>query len=983
MIPVDDDRARGTADAAPERARPVSGGPGEDQSGVLVLAAPLAGWATRLDEVPDPAFAQGLIGDGVAIDPISGELRAPCDGVVVSVHRAHHACTLRADGGAEILLHIGVDTVELRGVGFEVAVADGQRVRTGDLLIRFDLDLVSRKARSLHTPVLLVGNGFTVVDRVLDREVSAGDFLLAIARADAPAVEARAADVAVQVGQAGTEATAGPAVAHAWLAISHGLHARPAAAFSRSARQHPGEVTVACRERSASGKSMTSLMTLDARRGDELTISATGPGADVIVRELAALVAAGLGDPTAPASSPAGTAPAIGGLGQAGASISNLSGSATGAHPATGETVTRVVRGPGDAVGATPPGAGSEPTASGLGQAGASISDPAAMAPTAIAPFAAGDEVVLEGTAAAAGLAIGRAVRLADACGAPEIARDGAGGAVEQTRLAAALAGVRRELEQTIGDAAARGDAATREIFGAHLDLLDDPELGDAAGREIAAGRSAGWAWRSALGALSARLRALGNPLLAERTGDLDDLERRTLAQLAGGAVSRVPAELPDGAVLVAGELSPSELAAVPAGRLAGLCIARGGATSHVAILAAGIGVPAVVALGDAALRVPDGAPIVVDGDRGTVHVFPAPATRDAAERAIAGRAARGRSERAAAHQRACTEDGIEIAVLANLGQAGTTGEAAAALELGADGCGLLRTELLFMDRRSAPGEDEQAARYQQIADALQGRPLVIRLLDAGADKPLPYLPMPREDNPALGVRGVRLLLHHPALLRTQLRAILRVRPVGACRIMVPMIASLAELRAVRAVLDDARRAIGVAAPVALGAMIEVPVAALMADQLAGDAEFFSIGTNDLAQYALAIDRGNAGVAAPGSLDPGVLRLVASAVRGASTRSRPVSVCGGAAADPCAVPILLGLGIRTLSVAPAAVPGIKALIRTLSAARCSEIAAAALAQGGADAVRALVVNTWPGLAAHDGPLPLPLPLPDRRTRWSQ
>jgi phosphocarrier protein FPr len=200
---------------------------------------------------------------------------------------------------------------------------------------------------------------------------------------------------------------------------------------------------------------------------------------------------------------------------------------------------------------------------------------------------------------------------------------------------------------------------------------------------------------------------------------------------------------------------------------------------------------------------------------------------------------------------------------------------------------------------------------------------------------------------------------------------------------MVPMIASLAELRAVRAVLDDARRAIGVAAPVALGAMIEVPVAALMADQLAGDAEFFSIGTNDLAQYALAIDRGNAGVAAPGSLDPGVLRLVASAVRGASTRSRPVSVCGGAAADPCAVPILLGLGIRTLSVAPAAVPGIKALIRTLSAARCSEIAAAALAQGGADAVRALVVNTWPGLAAHDGPLPLPLPLPDRRTRWSQ
>ncbi|HEY0991262.1 MAG TPA: putative PEP-binding protein, partial [Kofleriaceae bacterium] len=317
------------------------------------------------------------------------------------------------------------------------------------------------------------------------------------------------------------------------------------------------------------------------------------------------------------------------------------------------------------------------------------------------------------------------------------------------------------------------------------------------------------------------------------------------------------------------------------------------------------------------------------------------------------------------AHEPARTSDGVDVAVLANLG---SVGDAAIALASGADGCGLLRTEFAFVDRlerHTPPSEDDQAARYQQIADALQGRPLVIRTLDAGGDKPLAFAPQAREDNPALGVRGVRLALRHPELLRTQLRAILRVAPAGACQIMVPMIASRAELRAVRAMLDDERRALGLPAPVALGAMIEVPAAALLADALAREADFFSIGTNDLAQYALAMDRGNPDVASGlDGLHPGVLRLVSSTVAGARAHGRPVSVCGGAAADPVAVAILLGLGIRTLSVAPAAVPAIKAVVRTLSLADCEGVAARALALDGSDAVRALVGTTWPGLVAH-------------------
>jgi phosphocarrier protein FPr len=852
---------------------------------VLALAAPLAGWATRLDEVPDPAFAQGMVGDGVAIDPTSNVLCAPCDGVVVSVHRAGHACTLRSDGGAELLLHVGVDTVELRGEGFEVLVADGQRVRTGTPLIRFDLDRVGRRAKSLVSPVLLVGGeGMTVIERVVDCEVAVGDRLLLIGNA-----EGRVAGPAVPAG-----ARAASAERRVRIGVAHGLHARPASAFVRRAQQHAGEVTVACRGRTANGKSMTGLMALDARLDDEVIIIASGPGAEAAASELAALVLAGFDEAN---GRPAAAAPA----------------------PAAPEVRT------------------------------------AAPAPAAaVVWLPQGHEVALDGIAAAPGLAAGCVVRLASTA-SPEVARDGAGKGAERARLASALSGVRDALAQTIAHARGSGAGDAGDIFGAHLDLLGDPELTAAADRQIADGRSAGWAWRTALREQAAALRALGNPLLAERTADLADLEHRVLTELAGGAAGRLPAALPDGAVLVADELWPSELAALPAGRIAALCTAGGGATSHVAILAAGLGLPAVVALGDAAHRIPDGAPVIVDGDRGRVRVFPAAATRAKADRAIAERAVRRTSALAHAHAPAHTGDGAAVAVHANIGQRGAD-EAAGALGHGADGCGLLRTEFLFLDRATAPSEDEQAACYQQIADALGHRPLVIRTLDAGGDKPLAYLRHDPEDNPALGVRGIRLALRHPGLLRSQLRAILRVRPAGVCRIMLPMVTSLSELATVRAMLDEERRAQG-APPVPLGAMIEVPAAALTSGALSAEAEFFSIGTNDLAQYALAIDRTSRDLAGElTGLHPGVLRLIASAVGGAAARGRPVAVCGGSAGDPWAVPLLIGLGVRSLSVAPAAVPEIKRLVRTLSAARCAEIAIASLSLDSPGAVRALVAS---------------------------
>jgi phosphoenolpyruvate-protein kinase (PTS system EI component) len=321
------------------------------------------------------------------------------------------------------------------------------------------------------------------------------------------------------------------------------------------------------------------------------------------------------------------------------------------------------------------------------------------------------------------------------------------------------------------------------------------------------------------------------------------------------------------------------------------------------------------------------------------------------AERRIANERQQRDQERATAQRLACTADGERIQVYANIG---APAEALQAVALGAEGCGLLRSEFLFLDRQAAPSEDEQLAVYQQVAAGLDGRPLTIRTLDVGGDKALDYLPMPHEDNPALGLRGVRTSLFRRDLLREQLRAILRVQPVSQCRILLPMVTDVAEVIAVREELAAVAVALGVPEPPALGVMIETPAAAVLADALAREAEFFSIGTNDLTQYTLAMDRTHPQLAARlDGLHPAVLRLVASVCDAARRHAREVAVCGGLAMDLEAVPILLGLGVHELSVPPAAVPAVKACIASLDLEACRGLARRALQAATAQDVRAL------------------------------
>ncbi|KAA5612001.1 phosphoenolpyruvate--protein phosphotransferase [Rhodovastum atsumiense] len=845
------------------------------------IKAPLAGWVTPLSELEDPVFAGLVLGDGVAIDPVESTLRAPCDGIVTMLHRAHHALTLRTADGADILMHIGLDTVALGGTGFTPHVAVGQQVRTGEALISFDVALLAGRAKSLVSPVIVTAGdrSFTVADRVLGREVTAGDILFTLIAATAAATAAPAPEAGAQVAR------------DVVLRIPTGLHARPAGIVSAAARGYQAEIAIALRDARANARSAVSLMGLGAQAGDILTLTARGPDAAAAVEAIATLLAEG--------------------------------------HEASGPAPSH----------AAPPAVAPP------------LAVPEPPVPSPAAPFEPGTEQALSGVPAVPGRAVGTAFPLR--AERVEVEEHGAGPDTERQRLRQALTKSQGDLQAEIGRSPAGSQQG--EILQAHLAFVEDPDLAEAADAAITAGKSAGFAWNGAIDRQIDVLRGLGIDRMAERTDDLRDVSRRVLQALSGKAQEAIV--LPPRAVLLADDLLPSQLATLPATDIAGIALARGGRTSHVAIMAGSLGIPTLVAVGPGLARVPEGAPVILDAEAGTLRVFPAAGTLVQMEASVTAARERSAAQLRAAHEDCRLADGTRIEVVANLGGEADIPEA---LARGAEGCGLLRSEFLFLDRVTAPSEDVQHATYQRIADGLQGRPLIIRTLDAGADKQLPYLDLPHEENPALGLRGVRVGLWRPELLRAQFRAILRVRPPGQCRIMLPMIALLEEIRAARALFEEVRQELGHTDPVQLGIMVEVPSAALMATTLAAEADFFSIGSNDLTQYALAMDRVNPLLARQlDGLHPAVLRLIAMTCEGASRHARWVGVCGGIASVPRAAPVLVGLGVTELSATAAAIPAVKALLRGLTREDCVRVAQQALAQDSAEAVHRLLAQTWP------------------------
>jgi len=509
----------------------------------------------------------------------------------------------------------------------------------------------------------------------------------------------------------------------------------------------------------------------------------------------------------------------------------------------------------------------------------------------------------------------------------------------EIERFRQAVEEAREECRDLHDKVAAELDQTHTEIFKAHLRMLEDTGWTRQVEGLI---RNKHFTAEFALGDILRRyinsLERLGDPHIAQRTADIFDIERRVRDILMGGRREDLT-HLPAPVVIVAPSLTPSQTVSLARDKILAFVTDAGGRTSHTAILARALGIPAVVGLGDLSQRATNGDTLVVDGGRGTVIIAPDPDTVErykARERDIHSFEVRVSEE--VRGLPAVTQDGRHITLLANIE---FPSEVESSVRSGAAGVGLYRTEFLYHSVDSPPDEDAHYAAYAEAMDHLGDRPITIRLLDLGADK---FPDGRREDNPFLGCRSIRLLLNNEPLLRTQLRAIFRASVLGNPRIMLPLVSTAAEIHQARRILEDVRRELHAEGVpfrehIPLGIMIEVPSAAVMADVLARHCEFFSIGTNDLIQYALAVDRGNADVAHLFSAaDPAVLRLIRTTVAAARRHDLPVSVCGEMAGELLYIALLVGLGLTELSVAPKVIPEAKKLIRSLSYADCRELA---------------------------------------------
>ncbi|MGF6538973.1 phosphoenolpyruvate--protein phosphotransferase [Paraburkholderia youngii] len=832
----------------------------------IELLAPLSGVLVPLDSVPDPVFAQKMVGDGVSIDPTSDELLSPLAGKVTQLHSSCHAATITGDNGLQVLLHIGLDTVLLRGEGFMPLVKEGDTVAAGTPLIRFDPIVVGAKATSLLTQ-MVIANGDLVT-----RYVPANGLVVA------------GTDVALYVELVGSvenkdTASATGAILSGEITLPNpaGLHARPAAVVAVEAKKFKSEIRLLRGDASANAKSVVALMGLATKFGDTLRVEARGPDAAEAASTVARLLAEGSGEK--PGDAPAPAVPA--------------------------------------------------PTA------------PAAPVP-APSEAAPADTNEFIGVSASPGLSVGKIVQFRQQV--IEVNEAGESPQRERAQLEAAQHQARQQIE---GLKATLTDPSKAQILDAHLELLDDPDLDDAAISSISEGKGAGFAWRDAFQNQASMLEKLDNPLLRERAGDIRDVGRRVLALLAG--VKQAQIDVPEESILIAEELSPSDTTSLDRSKVLGFCTTTGGATSHVAILARSLGIPAICGIDARALQLADGTPVVLDGSRGSLRRNPSAEELEKARERIRRQAAKREDEKLAAARLAMTADGHRVEVVANIRNAQEARDAVAG---GAEGVGLLRSEFLFDARDTAPSEDEQATEYCAVAEALgRERTLVVRTLDVGGDKPLSYMPLPKEDNPFLGLRGVRVSLERPDIFRTQLRAILRAAPLGNLHVMFPMITTVEEVRAARKILLE--EAGDRAASVKVGVMIEVPAAALIAEPLAREVDFFSIGTNDLTQYTLAMDRGHPQLAKQAdALHPAVLRLIGMTVDGAHQHGKWVGICGGIASDAMAVPVLVGLGIDELSVSIPAVGSIKAQLARITTDEAKKLAAEVLRLGTAAEVRA-------------------------------
>lgn len=825
-------------------------------SDFLSVYAPLCGAIVPLDQVPDPIFAEKMLGDGISIDPQENAVYSPFDGVIKTLHKALHAVVIESQG-VEILIHIGVETVNLKGQGFKAFVQCGQTVKKGDKLIEFDKEYISKNAPSSLIIVLVANMPDIPVTSLAAGSVQRGELLYKVPPAR------RQSDI---VKQDDEDVFTSPIIE---IKNKNGLHARPASIISK--------IAAGCKEcvvkiikgtQQADAKSMVEILGLSIDYGDKIQIYAVGPKAREITQEIASAVLSGLNE----------------GVVSADVSISK-----------TGEE-----------------------------------------------DFDFTKEAKLKGQGIFPSVVIGRAhILQRQEADIKENSSDASG---QSLAFDAALEKVKKTLREEEQNAAAQSKRA--QIISAHLGMLEDPFLLTSARELIAQNKTAAFAWRAAVNKSINVLNSTGNKLLKERAADYEDICLRVVMELTGKTSDKTVFE--ENSVVIVNELLPYELSLFDK-NVAGVIMAEGSSTAHISIMLKNLGIPSIICAGAAVLKIPNGAPLVMDSQTGDITVNPQniEELKEKKKEADVRRA----ENKEHCFEPAVTKDGVRILVKGNVG---SVQEARLCAENGSEGISLVRTEFLFAGAEQAPSEEEQYKIYSEIASSQKGQSVIIRTLDVGGDKPLSYFPLPKEENPIMGLRGVRNYKLREDIFRAQVRAIMRVEPYGTAKIMLPMVAFLQEFFNAKKIIEEEQQKLGID-KVSVGIMVEVPSAALMAEQFANYADFFSLGTNDLTQYALAIDRGQSALSSlSDSLNPSVLSLISSTIKGAQAHEKPVGICGAMASDLASVVILVGLGIKELGVVTSLIPDVKAFVRTLDSSLCRQYTQSALLMRGAGEVRDII-----------------------------
>ncbi|WP_440992971.1 phosphoenolpyruvate--protein phosphotransferase [Cysteiniphilum litorale] len=823
----------------------------------LTLYAPVNGFIVELDQVPDPVFAQKMVGNGFAIEPLDQNIYSPVTGIVKNIAKTKHAITIATESGYDVLIHLGLESVALNGQGIDVHVSINDKVDINTLLLSFDLSTISKKIKSLITPVIIT-------------DYQEDDLLLKIkGRCSAQTPVITLDSTAHNDSNKPALKTQDQIFVTRTIIIKnpHGLHARPAALLAHTLKSFDATAIIYKNDSSADVKSLVALMGLNVQLNDKITLTVSGEDAEKAACALEEALVNFVDDHIAEA----------------------------------------------------------QPTKSELKQAKVN-----------------GKQYL--GISAAKGLVIGQLQRIneesfdyTDEANVPE--------SQELERFT--LAKEKHEKQLSAQMTTYAYDKAKHAMLGAHIALLNDANINSSVIQFLAQGKTAEYAWDHAILESITILEKTQNILLQERVADLKDIRKQVLYILTNSTPTKTHYSKPT--ILIADEFTLSDILEADQ-NVVGFISTKGGRTSHVAIIANNNSLPLLIQVDsslfnhcaqDAILNATDGYAIVnPDLDTMTQYQAKIAILNDALV-----------LMRAKATEPAKTKDDHTIHCYMNIKSAEGCLNFA---QSGAEGVGLFRSEFIFYDRLSAPTEDEQLSIYNEVLDATNDTPIIIRTLDAGGDKQIDYLNMPHEMNPFLGVRGIRLCLKHPEILRTQLRAIIRTQNPNA-HIMLPMITDIAEFRQVKAIYEEERLKLGISIKQPLGIMVEVPSVVFQAELFAKEVDFMSIGTNDLTQYLLAMDREHDALAAEiDHLHPAVIHAINNVNIVAQKHNTKLSICGLMAADQEALAILIGLGIKHLSMRSNMLAENKALIRRLKLTDCQQLAQQALTLDSAEAVRILV-----------------------------